>query len=214
MKSKPDLAILVPVLGRPHRVEALLESVRETTPGATVLFIADREDADELRALGDADAAYITPGGSYSAKISAGVAATTERLIFTGADDLRFYAGWFETAGAWIEERGYSVVGVNDLLARRREHATHFLMTRVYAEQPVIDGGPGPFHHGYEHWYCDDELIATARKRSAYVYAEDAHVAHLHPMDGITEDDDTYRKGRAHRRQDRVRFEQRSPLWT
>lgn len=209
-----DLAILVPVLGRPHRVQPLLDSVAGTTLACRVLFIADPDDRGEHDAIRAAAADMLIHRGNYAAKIAAGVAATDEPLIFTGADDLTPLPGWLDAAKVRLTGR-VEVVGVNDLLPRRpgREgHATHFVMTRAYAERSTIDGGPGPFHQGYAHNFCDDELIATARKRAVYVYAEGSCVRHDHPMAG-GEDDDTYRKGRATFRADRRIFQRRRRLW-
>ena len=105
---------------------------------------------------------------------------------------------------------------MNDLVGcpHRREHATHFLTsTREYAELSTIDGGPGPFHQGYHHWFCDDELIATAGKRGVYAYAPDAVVEHLHAKAGKAPDDDTYRKGEEKWELDRSIFNGRAHLW-
>jgi hypothetical protein len=209
-----SLVILTPVLARPHRVEPLLESIRETTPEPyRVLFICDPSDTAEREAVAKADAEELTVGGSWARKVNVGVTATSERLIFAGADDLNFRAGWFEAAKRRIEE-GAQVVGVNDLIRRRRDHATHFLMTRSYAQRPTIDGRRGPCFEGYSGWYVDDELIATARKRDCYAYAQDSHVEHLHPSARKAPDDATYRKARGFIRQDKRRFERREPLWT
>ena len=207
-----SLAVLVPVLGRPNRVEPTLQDFTSTVPGCRVLFIADGGDVDELNALRAADADFIAPGGNYASKIREGVEATDEDLIFTAADDLEPWPGWLEAAEAAMRD-GVELVGVNDLIERRREHATHFLMTRAYAERPCIDGSHGPFYQGYSHWNCDDELIATAKQRGVYAYATDAHVRHLHPMADRAEDDDTYRKGRARMHQDRKLFKRRQRLW-
>lgn len=215
-----ELAILVPVLDRPHRVHPLLESIRETTPDAHVLFICDAGDEQEIRAIeeaivdfGAAFVDYIVHDGGYAQKINQGIE-VAEHLVrpsyyFFGADDLKFQRGWFEEA-AGIDAQ---VVGVNDLLKRGREHATHFLVAAGYARQPTIDGKQGPLHEAYSHWYTDDEFVATAKHRGVYAYAKRAHVKHLHYLNGLAEDDDTYRKGRAMARQDRRLYRRRLALW-
>jgi hypothetical protein len=208
-----DLAVLVPVLGRPHRVQPTLRTFAETAPGCRVLFIADPDDAEEIAALDEAGADYISPGGGYAAKIRAGVDVTDQSLIFTGADDLEPRENWLEAAESAMAD-GIEVVGVNDLIERSRDHATHFLMTRDYALLPTLSGDPGPFHQGYSHWYVDDELIATAEHRGIYAYAPNAQMLHLHPMVGGAEDDPTYQKGRELRRHDAHLFRRRSRLWT
>jgi hypothetical protein len=209
------LVILTPVLGRPHRVAPLLESVRASTPAARVLFIPDPDDGPERFAIREAGAEELPVAGGYAAKINAGVAHTSEPLVFIGADDLTFQPGWLEAATAKLR-REVEVVGVNDLIPRRSVragHATHFLMTRAYAQRPALGCVTGPLFEGYDHSFTDDELIATARKRGAYAYAPAAHVQHHHPMAG-GDDDDIYRKGRARFAQDRRLFQRRAKLWT
>lgn len=206
-----EVAVVVPCLARPHRVAKVLETFSATAP-ASVLFIADPDDVAVIAALEEAEAKFVTPGGNYATKIRAGVLATSEPFIFTAADDLEGLDGWFDAAVAAITDV-VQVVGVNDLIEREREHATHFLMTRGYAEQDCIDGTPGPFFAGYHHWYCDDELIGTAEHRGAYAYCPQAKVLHLHPMAGKAKDDSTYELGRRQWRRDRKLFRRRQHRW-
>jgi hypothetical protein len=212
-----ELAILIPVLGRPHRVRPVLENVKEITPGARVLFIADPTDFPEQAAVHEAGGELLLIDGGYAAKINAGCRVTTEPYVFTGADDLVFHAGWFNNAqAAMSESRCIGVVGVNDLLRRRRpRHATSFLVSRTYAQLPCLDETRGPMSETYDHSFVDDELIATASHRGAYVYADAAVVEHRHWMsrDGV-EDDETYRKGRIRFGEDRALYRGRSHLWT
>ena len=207
------LVILIPVLGRPNRVLPVLESIRAATPGARVLFLPDPDDVAERQAIAAAGAEELPVDGNYAAKANAGVRATTEPYVFLGADDLLPHPGWFEVALSYLRD-GVQVVGVNDLIPRSRDHATHFVLDRAYAERPTIDGGRGPMHEGYNHWWIDNELIATATARDAYVYAREAVVEHLHPFaqNGVPWDS-TYEKGRSRRRHDRLLFRERSALW-
>lgn len=213
-----QLVILVPVLGRPHRVQPFLAAVEESTPDAHIVFLADPHDHDELRRIhrfrgrASLHLTVDSEGGNYAMKINRGVRKSTEPFIFTAADDLEPKDGWFEAAVKHLTDE-VGAVGVNDLIERKRVHATHFLLSRAYAERPAADGTPGPFFEGYHHWQCDDELIATAKHRDAFTYAPEAHVLHLHPMAGRAEDDATYRRGRANRREDRLLFQSRSHLW-
>jgi glycosyltransferase involved in cell wall biosynthesis len=217
-----ELAILVPVLARPHRVRPLLESICGTVPeDSRVVFVCDRKDYDEQRAIASAlyegeygplQVQVLLHNGGYAQKINAAVRLTEEPLVLLAADDLEFVEGWFDVAVDTLGG-GIEVVGINDLIDREREHATHFLMTRAYAERPTIDGKPGPLHEGYHSWFTDDELIATAKKRGVYAYADAAHIQHLHIMNGKAFDDDTYRKGRAHARDDRRHYRSRIGLW-
>ena len=191
-----------------------MDAIQTTTHGVSVHFICDPDDAEEIRAVETDGRAYLhLHAGNYASKITHGVKQTDEPLIFTGADDLNPHPHWLEQAEAHLTE-AVQVVGVNDLIPRRRVHTTHFLMTRAYARQPTIDGKPGPFFHGYRHWFCDDELIATAKHRNAYSYAADSMVEHLHPMAGKAPEDAIYALGREHWKKDRKRFQRRERLWT
>jgi glycosyltransferase involved in cell wall biosynthesis len=220
-----DLVILVPVLNRPHRVAPLLDSIEASAPGARVLFLVDRADTSELDAICKemCDERQLCLGGmevfddgpGYAAKINQGARVTAEPFLFLGADDLNFKPGWYEAAKAAMVD-GVEVVGVNDLLRRRRtrrDHATHFLMTREYAQRPTIDGETGPLCERYIHNFVDDELIATATARGVYAYAPGAHVEHLHWMNRRAAMDETYKRGRESFESDRVLFEQRRALW-
>lgn len=216
-----ELVILVPALQRPGHVAPFLESVIETTPVPfRVVFICDPSDFSEQRAAHAAgvDTMLYSPppgAGAYPSKINAGIRASSEPLIFLGADDLRFRPGWWEAARVELAA-GASVVGVNDLIERaaRPRHSTHFLITRAYAELPTIDGSRGPMHEGYEHWFVDDEFVGVAETRGAYAYASSSHVEHLHPMVGKAPDDPVYLRGRRNSRRDRRRFRGRQALWT
>src|SRR3954447_1123006 len=95
-----ELVILVPVLRRPHSVQPLLESVRATTPGARVLFIADPGDTAEHAAIAAEGGEMLIVKGNYAKKINRGIAGGDEPLIFQGADDIRFRPGWLEAAKA------------------------------------------------------------------------------------------------------------------
>jgi hypothetical protein len=219
-----EVAILVPVLRRPQNVRPLLESIANTTPTAHVVFIADPDDGAEIEEIkvwqgslealyGDLTISLLTDGGNYAEKINLACLVSDEPLIFLGADDLRFRDGWLDAAKEKIDG-GAHVVGVNDLLPRKRHHATHFLMTRDYALRPTIDGGMGPLHTGYSHSFVDDELIGTALRREVYVYAPRAYVEHLHPQGKSAPDDATYRKGRRNFARDKELFAERATRWT
>ena len=211
----PDLSILVPVLGRPHRVLPFMDSALAATPKAEVLFIADPDDEAELDALEEHGADFITHAGGYAAKINEAVTRTDRPYVFTAADDLHFHPGWFETALAHMVGK-VQVVGTNDLCSDRVKlgfHATHFLIAREYAERPCIDGERGPFSEAYHHWFCDDELVGTATHRRRIAFATDSIVEHFHPMVDKSEDDATYRKGRARAKEDKLLFRNRRRMW-
>jgi len=194
-----DTVVLVPMLGRAHRVAPLVESLTATTPTARLLFCCTPRDVDVLAAIGAAGAAHIVvphlPVGDYARKINAGYRSTSEPLIFTGACDLRFHPGWLEAAKAQLRP-GIGVVGTNDLGNPRvlaGDHATHFLVTRAYADQHGTIDGPGQvMAECYPHEYVDDEMVGTAQMRGAWAMAIDSVVEHEHPDWGKAPFDDLY----------------------
>jgi glycosyltransferase involved in cell wall biosynthesis len=182
-----DLAILLPVLRRPHRVEPVLESIAAATPDAHVVFLCDHDDFEMQGAVCDAGAEmHAFEKANYARKINEGVRLTDEPMLFFGADDLAFHPGWFERARRWID-KGFGVVSTNDLgndRVARGELAVHPLVARWYAESETIDGSPGPLHEGYVHEFIDREFSEVARARKAFVYEPQAVVEHLHPFWG------------------------------
>jgi hypothetical protein len=176
------------MLGRPHHVTPLLATIDATVPGCRVVFLTTPGDTEVATAIDATGRGRIDvkrkPVGDYARKINLGYRATTEPLLFTGASDLAFQPDWFGAATAKLAP-GIGVIGTNDdgnpaVLAG--EHATHFLVTRAYADEHGTVDGPGAIYaEVYPHEFVDNELIGTARHRHAYAMALDSHVTHLHP---------------------------------
>lgn len=215
----PQLAILTPVLKRPHRVTPVLDTIWATVPDARVVFVCDPTDGPEMDAVeaeierDRGEVLLMEHGGGYARKINAAVRATDEPLLFFGADDLEFTDGWFEAAKAKLDTQ-IGAVGVNDLIPRgTRQHATHFLVTREYAERGTVDRRPGPLCELYRHSFIDNEFIHTAKKRRAYAYAPDSIVRHLHPNVDLAPWDEVYGLGHVSMRPDHRIFTQRQNNW-
>lgn len=215
------VAVLIPVLRRPHRVAPLLESLEAATPPPwRALFLVTPGDTAEHEAIRAAGGELLEVGpwrpGDYARKVNAGVEATDEPLLFLGADDLRFHPTWLEHALELLEEPVH-VVGTNDLgnpRVMRGEHATHSLLTRAYSELGTIDDSTRVLFEGYPHEFVDDEFVGTARHRGAFAFAAHSIVEHLHPHWGKAPTDELY-DGQARRmRAGRRLFERRRRLWT
>lgn len=215
------VVVLVPMLGRAHRVLPLLDSLTATAPHTRPLFLVSPGDGPVHAAVDAAGAERTTVDGphpgDYARKINTGLRESTEPLLFLGADDLRFHPGWLEAATAKLTA-GIGVVGTNDLGSPRviaGEHATHSLVTRDYAEQFGTIDQPGLIlHEGYPHEHSDDELVETAKFRNAWAFAFDSHVEHMHPAWGKAPMDRMYRQQRQRMAQSRPIYNQRRQLWT
>lgn len=212
------LVILVPMLGRPHHVAPLLESIRATCDARVVFLLSPGDDevyevlADEERVVVD----WPNGPGDYTRKINHGIAVTAEDHIFTGASDLLFHPGWYEAAAEKLNDQ-VGVVGTNDLGnvgTANGGHATHFLVARWYVERFGTADEPGKFYHeGYWHELCDNEAYETAKARRRYAHARDSHVEHLHPLWGKAEWDPTYSLMRQRIDEGRLLFLKRRRLW-
>lgn len=85
---------------------------------------------------------------------------------------------------------GVGLVGLNDNPGRVGT-ATHWL-----AHKELLTYLDGEFFHtGYEHCFCDDELLVRCRLMNRYIYAYDAVIEHDHFIhkDGVPDDDDLKR---------------------
>lgn len=214
-----DCVVLVPMLGRAHRVAPLLASLRATSD-ARPLFLVSPDDTAVHQVIDQHDAERITiPGpqpGDYARKINTGYRNSTEPFLFCGADDLLFHPGWYDAAVALMSDT-VGVVGTNDLGSPRviaGQHATHSLVARWYADLGTIDEPNTVLHEGYPHEFVDDELVETAKHRGAWAFAHDSHVEHLHPGWGKAPPDRMYLQQRRRMAQGRPIYLRRRALWT
>jgi len=223
------VAILIPVLARPHRVAPLVESIRAAstvTPCRAVFLATEGDDAEiaAIRAVQEQDdtvALHTTrkDSNSWAKKINYGFTMTDEPFVFMGADDIHFHPGCIERMLACHLETGACVVGTNDgghLGTMTGEHSTHTLVCREYGECGTIDEPDSGMvlHPAYAHWFPDQELFATAKYRGTYAHATDAIVEHFHPNWQKARMDNTYRLGQSFIAQDRALYESRKHLWS
>lgn len=216
-----ELLIILPVLARPARALQVFDSARAATDVRhRILFVCSPGDDEEI------DACRRTPGdvlvvdweagpGDWARKINVAYRGSREPWLFLGADDLEFHRGW---AGVAMEyaENGYGVIGTNDLGNPRvlqGRHSTHPLVSRRYADELGTIDGPGQVvYEGYDHQYCDDELVLTAQRRAEWAFARGAVVEHLHPFFHKAPMDATYEKALRQTSADAARFMRRRRL--
>lgn len=214
--------ILIPVLGRPHRIAPILESIAKATPEPhRILFICSPADYEVHAAIDAHGAERLTVGwepnrGDYARKINLGYRETVEPFMFLGADDLLFHPGWLPAAIRCVRART-GVVGTQDLAnprVLRREHSTHSLVVRAYVDEfGTIDEPDKILHEGYWHEFCDDELVETAKHRDAWAFAAKSIVEHLHPMVDKMPTDPLYDQQKLRMHRSRPLLIQRRRLW-
>lgn len=223
-----DCVVVVPMRGRAHMVAGLAESLAASTDRARLLLVTGGADSpastlEVAQAARDADVAWLSmpprsPVGDYACKINAGYLLSDEPLIFTGAIDLHFTAGWLEACQEQLAaDDRIGVVGTVDGCNPRTatgDTSTHSLVTRTYANAcGTIDQRGRILHEGYWHEMVDDELVATARHRGAYAHAFNALVTHRHWSDGGRPRDHVDADHELRMVAGRRLFNQRAPLW-
>lgn len=214
-----SVAILVPVLNRPHRIEPMLKNIWETTPDGwkAVRFAAsDQPTVDEIELLLGADAEVLVDhGDTYPNRINALFDATTEDYVFLAADDYTFRAGWLPPLLEAQRQMGPGVAVPNDL---HNPYGTCALVSREYVLEvgAVLDTPGAVLFPGYKHNWCDTELQNTAKRHGRYRYVPESIVEHLHPCTGSENalpEDPTYAKGNRTFLEDQQLFASREHLW-
>lgn len=222
-----ELAILIPVLDRPHRVPELVTNIGVTTVvDYHVYWLCTSGLLNEEAAIQDyadwdvTDISFAPPRsrGDYARKINEAFRSTTEPFLFLAADDLRFHAGWDTAALAEFDDPTVGVVGTQDMgnsRVLRGEHSTHSMVRRDYIDEFGTIDGPGEvLYEGYPHEFVDDEFVETAKWRGAFKFCHNSVVEHLHPLWGKAPSDKTYR-GQQHRmRIGRAIYNKRRHRWT
>lgn len=211
--------ILIPVLGRPHRVEPLIENIAASTSVPyRLLFLCSKGDDAEITAVRNSGADFLMldwppAKGQYAKKINMGYLFTTEPWLLLAADDIHFHIGWAEIALGAAGDR-FHVIGFNDKMnyfVRQGLLATHSLIRRSYVDDPGASlEGPGSiYYEGYNHNFVDCELSVLARDRGVFKYVRAATLEHLHPLSKRAEMDTTYEAGLADFEVDRATFVER-----
>ena len=211
-------AILVPSLGRPHRVETVVHNIDRSTPqdhlqiwcahgqeyretfldlGFTELLEAGTIPGEEEHRLflddsvnnPDEDYRYVTRNNML-ARAAKFLGANA---IFFGQDDVLFAPGWLPEAQSVMEYEGKEVVLVNDL---HNPGGTAALMLTSYMDKAVFDSPGDVFYSKYRHNFANNEQHFTALMRNAIARAERSVVEHLNPIfhgEKYMKVDDTYR---------------------
>lgn len=222
------VAVIVPAMRRPDNVARLVRSLRASTGLATVFFVCDGADKDEIAAVlaeqggrSDVELLVVTEGsrpGTFAEKVNFAAGRVLPPgeypWLFLAGDDVVFRPGWLDHAQHVARLYGADVVGTNDLANPRvmaGEHATHMLIRSSYVTSVGASwDGPGVVcHEGYGHWFVDDEIVTAARMRGVWQPALGSIVEHLHPITGRVEMDEVYELGQSKAGADRGRWEAR-----
>jgi tetratricopeptide (TPR) repeat protein len=163
----PKVSIVIPTLGREEQLTNLVNSLPETTGWTNFEVIVERDSFE------DRSGAPKT--------VKKGVDRSTGDFVCFLGNDCRPEKGFLRRA---LEKMYQSfpyadgLVGLNDGIWTKGELATHWLASKRLL--PHLDGEF--FHTGYHHAGCDNELTGRCQLMGKYVWAEDARIAHDHPV--------------------------------
>lgn len=231
------VAVVVPVMNRPHNVTTVVESfLLYSPPESSLYFVTDADDEAEREAIAteigmlppaDADRVVMLTtdrGHTYAQKANYAYQHTDEDWLFICGDDVRFTSGWIDEARK-LSDR-WDVIGTNDsepgrvrnLDVAAGRHADHFFVRRSYVEDTgsCLEGEGVMMPECYNHWFVDIEVVGLAKARNRFAPCLDSRVVHLHPgYDGDEDrrrDDPTYMRAVEWAEHDRVTYAKRLPL--
>lgn len=206
-------AILVPSLGRPHRLKEAAENIHLNTDldHHIVWCVGGIHSLSILSDLGeifiddtdDPDKRYVTRMNKLIGVLGAA------RTVFFGSDDVIHHDGWLREAITQMEQQRKAVIVVNDL---RNPNGTQALVRADYLPFLCYDDPMVAFHPGYFHNFADTEQFMTAAKMGQLGRALESRVEHLHPIYQNTVSrpwDDTYRNAFIHWNEDAETFNRR-----
>lgn len=209
-----EVAIIVPVLGRPEHAEALTESLRVNTPKGTYKVIAVCENAEDTAAwIPHANLTALEESVHTFAEKVAWAYSTlvSEPYVLLVGSDVVFKPHWLESAMKVADKTGAGLIATNDLGNPRvmaGRHATHPLISRRYIEEKGASwDGPGTIvHTGYRHCFVDDEWSVKAQTDGEFAFARRSEIEHRHPAWGKAESDWVYEKGMSSFQEDKALF--------
>jgi glycosyltransferase involved in cell wall biosynthesis len=210
------IAVIVPTLNRAHKVQGIIDNLKNTAQEAIPYFVVEQHDVDTLRAIGLAGGNYIINkrAPSYAGAVNTALEQTTEPYLFVSADDFFYHPGWLEPL--LLQSKTHGLCASNDLHnqdVQAGELATCFLITREYAQVACIDEPGVMLHEGYTHNFVDAEVSETAIMRGQFCYCPESKVEHQHYLWGLAVKDATYDKTLVHHAQDEALFLERRKLW-
>ncbi len=215
------IAVYVPTLRRPSRLQPLVDNIRAaSTVETNIVFVTepgDTESHEAALATGCWALRNKFPEASYSNALQTAYESPVGRQpYFIGAnDDFDFQPGWDTAALDLIDKHeGFiKVVGINDG-NDGCVYTTISLVMRSYIEtQSGVIDMPNRVNYPYKHNYVDTEFAATAKKRCVFAPCPESVIIHRHPDWGYGDLDPVYLKNKDSSSADGATFSERARLW-
>ena len=220
----PSLSVVVPTLGRPQRILEFTDNLfdcMDPDVDFELIWVVDIDDYASQDAGGPlprVGCCMRLCSGTYPHKTNIGVLDAQKDMVLPGSDDMHFRPGWYEEIIKAFGDPAIQIVGTNDLTPKtaKGDHSCHPIVRRSYIEDPGAswDQKHLIFYEGYHHNFPETEIIAVARSRGAWAFAEKSIIEHHHPNWGTREMDATDRRGGQNNfHEDERLFKERSKQW-
>ncbi len=197
-----NITVILPSWNRPNRLQQSLEALRRNTHDVTIAVALHAGDVESLNvAKSLADSIFVHPNRSFIpfwCRYDPVVQYIPSDWYVIWADDVVAEPGWLEAALSSPEK---GMVGMWDGWA-----VTHFVISHKYLMEH-LHGHVPPY---YWVWCVDNELIAVANGCGEYKVVSNPICRQYHPCHNNAPDDDTYRLGDKHHREDYQLFLDRS----
>lgn len=166
--NKPKVSICIPTLGRPQKLNRLLNAIKQNAgyDNYEVIVKADQMPPNNVGAPTMLKKCVDESIGDF--------------VMFLGNDVIP--EPNFLREAVWEMIRRFpdldGMIGLNDGYWRKNHVAPHFLISKKLL--PYLEGEF--FHTGFYHTGCDNDLLARVEKIGKYSWAEKAKIFHDHPM--------------------------------
>jgi len=198
--------VIIPTLGRPHRLISTLQGLKENSKGLVeVIIIADEKDRETIEAVCNYGSTGVTI--PLELRVLKGHPTPIEKWnhgarnakdvewIMLAADDIVFTHKWDIIS---VATPNYGFLALRDSPTSEKHFEPHYMATRDWLR--TNNGGVLACPH-YKHWCPDVEIADRARALGHYVVSE-AIIPHNHVIFETASNDATYEKGKAHYAED------------
>lgn len=164
--STPKVSIVIPSLGRPEKLQRLLDNIKVNTDYPNYEVIVEYDSFEDRQGC--------------PKTLKKGVEKSTGELVMFLGNDCIPAKGFLEYAMIAMSQLpdGWGMVGLNDGIHDGNKLVTHWLISKKML--PLLDGEF--FCTEFEHCFCDNELIDRAKEMKRYIFAPLARIYHDNPI--------------------------------
>jgi hypothetical protein len=176
-----DVGIYIRSVGRPQRIEPILENLKKTAPDAEVIFMAEFNDPIVAPNVIRGD--FRNPQNAANATYWL----NKHPFFHTAPDDWEWQPGWFDACMKVFNNPLTSVVSPK-IFDGTHSNNNGFIVRRSYIQtQSGVVDMPNTVFYPYVHYYCDTEFLWTSKTRGVWNSCDDAVIYHNQVWDATHE---------------------------